>query len=92
MLLGPFTALATVIYYGGRGRGQAGYNSGMEKEEPKGRDEGGSELARDVRLLGNALGDVLREQGGEALLQTVERIRALTKEARSRQGQDDAEA
>lgn len=64
----------------------------MTNEEPRGRDEGGGELARDVRLLGNALGDVLREQGGEALLQTVERIRALTKEARSRQGQDDAEA
>ena len=63
----------------------------MEKEELRGREEGG-ELARDVRLLGNALGDVLREQGGEALLQAVERIRALTKEARSRQGQDAAEA
>jgi len=69
-----------------------GYNNGMANEEPRGRDEGGGELARDVRLLGNALGDVLREQGGEALLQTVERIRALTKEARSRQGQDAAEA
>ena len=64
----------------------------MANEEKTGRDEGGGELARDVRLLGNALGDVLREQGGEALLQTVERIRALTKEARSRQGQDAAEA
>jgi len=64
----------------------------MANEESKSRDEGGGELARDVRLLGNALGDVLREQGGEALLQTVERIRALTKEARSRQGQDAAEA
>ena len=64
----------------------------MANEEPKSRDEGGGELARDVRLLGNALGDVLREQGGEALLQTVERIRALTKEARSQQGQDAAEA
>ena len=64
----------------------------MVNEEVRGRDEGGGELARDVRLLGNALGDVLREQGGEALLQTVERIRALTKEARSRQGQDVAEA
>ena len=57
-----------------------------------GRDESGGELARDVRLLGNALGDVLREQGGEALLQNVERIRALTKEARVQRGQDDAEA
>ena len=57
-----------------------------------GRDENGGELARDVRLLGNALGDVLREQGGEALLQNVERIRALTKEARAQRGQDAAEA
>jgi len=63
----------------------------MATEEKTGRDEGG-ELARDVRLLGNALGDVLREQGGEALLQTVERIRALTKEARNQHGQDAAEA
>jgi len=64
----------------------------MASEEPMNRDENGGELARDVRLLGNALGDVLREQGGEALLQTVERIRALTKEARSHQGRDAAEA
>ena len=70
----------------------AGYNDGMTSEEPMGRDENGGELARDVRLLGNALGDVLREQGGEALLQNVERIRALTKEARAQRGQDDAEA
>ena len=64
----------------------------MTSEEPMGRDENGGELARDVRLLGNALGDVLREQGGEALLQNVERIRALTKEARAQRGQDAAEA
>jgi len=51
----------------------------------------GGELARDVRLLGNALGDVLREQGGGALLERVERIRALTKEARSVPGESDAE-
>ena len=68
-----------------------GYNDGMASEEPINRDENGGELARDVRLLGNALGDVLREQGGEPLLQTVERIRALTKEARSQHGQDAAE-
>ncbi len=49
-------------------------------------------LARDVRRLGNALGSVLREQGGESLLETVESIRALTKEARSASGQDRAEA
>jgi len=45
--------------------------------------EQGSELARDIRLLGNALGEVLREQGGEELYETVETIRALAKEARS---------
>ena len=54
--------------------------------------DGGGELARDVRMLGNALGEVLREQGGEALLASVERIRALTKEARGESGQDAAEA
>ena len=52
----------------------------------------GGELARDVRLLGNALGDVLREQGGNALFERVERIRALTKEARSVPGESAAEA
>ena len=51
----------------------------------------GGELARDVRMLGNALGAVLREQGGEALFQTVERVRALTKEARNQPGQGEAE-
>ncbi len=55
------------------------------------RADGGGELARDVRLVGNALGDVLREQGGEALFDRVERIRALTKEARSVPGDSDAE-
>ncbi len=52
---------------------------------------GGGDLARDVRLLGNALGAVLREQGGEALFQTVERVRALTKEARNQPGAGEAE-
>ncbi|MGI4791451.1 MAG: phosphoenolpyruvate carboxylase [Janthinobacterium lividum] len=52
----------------------------------------GGELARDVRLLGNALGDVLREQGGAGLFDRVERIRALTKEARSEAGTSAAEA
>ncbi len=51
----------------------------------------GGELARDVRLMGNALGEVLREQGGDALLARVERIRALTKEARRVPGDSDAE-
>ncbi len=52
----------------------------------------GGELARDVRLLGNALGAVLREQGGDVLFERVERIRALTKEARSVPGENAAEA
>ena len=61
----------------------------MAKDEQK---ADGGELARDVRLLGNALGDVLREQGGEALFERVERIRALTKEARNQPGDGAAEA
>jgi phosphoenolpyruvate carboxylase len=62
----------------------------MENEEQQKVD--GGELARDVRLLGNALGEVLREQGGDALFERVERIRALTKEARSVPGESAAEA
>jgi phosphoenolpyruvate carboxylase len=49
------------------------------------------ELARDIRLLGAALGDVLQEQGGQKLFETVESIRALAKEARTRPGHDAAE-
>jgi phosphoenolpyruvate carboxylase len=49
-------------------------------------------LARDVRQLGNALGEVLREQGGEALLTTVERIRSLAKEARGESDSEQAES
>jgi phosphoenolpyruvate carboxylase len=67
-----------------------GYNSSMTNDEQK--VDSGGELARDVRLLGNALGDVLREQGGDALFERVERIRALTKEARSVPGESAAEA
>ena len=69
-----------------------GYNNGMANEEQKHEQKmDGGELARDVRLLGNALGAVLREQGGDALFERVERIRALTKEARSVPGESDAE-
>lgn len=64
----------------------------MANEELQGEQRAdGGELARDVRLLGNALGDVLREQGGPALFERVEQIRALTKEARSVPGESDAE-
>ena len=64
----------------------------MAQEDTRKPREDGGELARDVRRLGNALGEVLREQGGEALFETVERIRALTKEARTQDGSDAAEA
>ena len=41
-----------------------------------------SPLRRDVRLLGDLLGRVLVEQEGEDLLEDVERVRALAREAR----------
>ncbi|MBA2461987.1 MAG: phosphoenolpyruvate carboxylase [Actinobacteria bacterium] len=40
-------------------------------------------LRRDVRMLGNVLGRVLVEQGGESLLADEEHIRALARDARS---------
>jgi phosphoenolpyruvate carboxylase len=43
------------------------------------KEDAGDKLARDVRLLGNALGTVLKEQGGSELYDLVERIRSLTK-------------
>jgi len=40
-------------------------------------------LHADVRLLGELLGNTLREQEGDALYETVERVRALAKDART---------
>jgi phosphoenolpyruvate carboxylase len=40
-------------------------------------------LRDDVRLLGELLGDTLRAHGGEALFDTVERVRSLSKAART---------
>jgi phosphoenolpyruvate carboxylase len=48
-------------------------------------------LRDDVRLLGEVLGDTLKAHGGEALFQTVERVRALAKSARAGSGDDFAE-
>lgn len=47
------------------------------------RQSSNSLLRRDVRFLGNLLGDVLVHQGGTKLLHTVEKIRELSKALRS---------
>src|ERR687896_1407433 len=39
-------------------------------------------LRDDVRLLGELLGETLRNRGGQSLFDTVERVRALSKTAR----------
>src|ERR1039457_3619952 len=41
-------------------------------------------MRRDVRLLGDLLGDVLRESGGQGLLDDVERLRRAVIRARHR--------
>ena len=46
-------------------------------------------LREDVRLLGNLLGETLKEQAGQDLFNQVEQIRALSKGARD--GQVEAE-
>ena len=52
---------------------------------PPDRDE---ELRRDISLLGHLLGTVIREQGGEELLDTEERIRFLTRSLRDEPQRD----
>ena len=47
-------------------------------------------LRRDARSLGKLLGDAMREQGGDELLETVERLRRLT--IAQRDAQNDSEA
>ncbi len=49
-------------------------------------------LRRDVRLLGDLLGQVLVEQDGEALLADVERVRALARASRGGAPQDELRA
>ena len=48
-------------------------------------------LRADVRLLGRLLGDTLRRQEGQELLDRVERVRALAKRARTGGGEADGE-
>ena len=45
-------------------------------------------LRDDVRMLGEMLGETLRERAGSWLLETVEQVRALSKTARERDGDD----
>ena len=45
-------------------------------------------LRQDVRLLGELLGDTLREHEGARLLETVERVRAVAKTSRARADRD----
>ena len=40
-------------------------------------------LRDDVRMLGELLGETLRQRGGDALFATVERVRALAKSGRA---------
>jgi len=53
-----------------------------------------SPLREDVRLLGSILGDVLKHQEGQAVYELVERVRALSKAARTgdRKADDDLNA
>src|SRR5688572_26272645 len=47
-----------------------------------GTTERASELSADIRLLGNLLGDVIRQQHGEDAFELVERVRADAKARR----------
>src|SRR5215472_6745047 len=50
-----------------------------------------AELRRDVRLLGDLLGEVIREAGGQDLLDDVERLRRAVITARDKPPGDDAD-
>ncbi len=45
-------------------------------------------LRQDVRLLGELLGETLREHEGARLLETVERVRTVAKTSRARADRD----
>lgn len=56
-------------------------------------DRGSAQLRRDVRLLGDLLGQVIVEQQGPELLDVEERIRLLSRELRAREaGQEERAA
>ena len=61
----------------------------MTSRPPDDRDE---PLRRDVRMLGDLLGQVLVEQGGPELLETEERLRLLNRELRADPEGPDVEA
>ncbi len=56
---------------------------GSAGEPTQERDAAVAPLHRDVRLLGNVLGQILVEQDGQDLLDDVERIRVLSRDARA---------
>jgi len=56
--------------------------------DPQRRHPGETPLRDDVRLLGELLGDVLREHAGQALFELVEKVRASAKRARLGHGED----
>ncbi|WP_217914416.1 phosphoenolpyruvate carboxylase [Miltoncostaea marina] len=64
-----------------------------DRHTPLGRSRERDEpLRRDVRLLGDLLGRVLVEQGGEGLLEVEERLRLLNRELRADPGGPEAAA
>ena len=67
-------------------------NEGNESNAPRERArlEMPEQLRRDVRLLGELLGQVLREYGGEELLADVESLRRAVIAARTGAGESDA--
>ncbi|MBO9597915.1 MAG: hypothetical protein J7559_08885, partial [Cohnella sp.] len=55
----------------------------MTELAASGRSPSNHLLRRDVRFLGNILGDVLEHQGGRELLEHVEKIREMSKSLRA---------
>ena len=60
--------------------GRVRHNRDTDRQQLPGR------MRRDVRLLGDMLGEVLRESGGQELLDDVERLRQAVIAARASHG------